>query len=658
MFRHRIRAVLYIGATLALAGCGNDPNPKPFAEKREDGTPWRVLYYYLPDEVRSLDPQVSYDQISRRVIEPVQETLLEYHPMKTDPYEVMPGLLASMPEKTANPDGSVSYLCKLKPNVLYHDDPCFPQGKGREVVAEDVHFAFQRLSDPAVESPVFLALADFVAGMKEVFEAAKKAGKFDYDAMRVRGIEVVDRHTFKVHVVKPYPQIIYWLAMHFTAPVAKEATLYYDGKEHPDGPNGRLVVRKLFKFHPVGNGPFMIKEWIPNQRFRLVRNPNYHTTVFPSDGWEPERESLLRPLAGQKLPFVDEIQLTIFRELLPIWVLTRQGYMDHYGVMGKDVVSSIVNTSKELSPKFTERGMQLGKTIDVSTFWLNLNMQDPIIGTNKKLRQALSCAYDPRGFIDLLYGGVAPVAEQFLSPGIYGYQKDFKNPYGPNLERAKQLLAEAGYPNGIDPATGQPLVLTMDVTATGAEERQLAEYDQRQFQQLGIKMQMIENTFARKLEKEDQGNYQIVETGWGADYPDPENYFFLFYSKNIPPSGKNVSRYKNEEFDRLYDQMVTMENSPERLKIVHRMNDILLDDCAMILRFHKAYYVVVQPWAPQIHHNRMLEVGLKYFVSDPVLRAEKQKEWNTRPAWPIAALGGVLAIGAIYAVQINRKRNV
>jgi oligopeptide transport system substrate-binding protein len=656
MFRQSIRAVLYIGAALALAGCGNDPNPQPFAEKREDGKPWRILYYYMPDEVRSLDPQVTYDQMSRRVLEPVQDTLLEYHPMKTDPYEVKPCLLENLPERTLNSDGSVTYLCKLKPNVLYHDDPCFPGGKGREVVAEDAHFAFQRLSDPKVGSPVFAAFAEYVAGMNEVYQAAKQADKFDYDTMRIRGVEVIDRYTFKLHLTKPYPQIVYWLAMHFTAPVAREATLYYDGKEHPDGPNRSMVTRPLFKFHPVGNGPFQLKEWIPNQRFRFVRNPNYHTTVFPSEGWEPEKEELLRPLAGKAVPLVDEVQFTIFRELLPAWVLTRQGYMDRYGVM-KDAVHSLVSTSKELSPQFAARGMKLDTTLEVSTFWLNLNMQDPVIGTNKKLRQALACAYDPRGYIDLLYGGVAPVAQQLLSPGIYGFQKDFKNPFGPNLERAKQLLAEAGYPGGIDPATGQPLVLSMDVTATGAEERQLAEYDQRQFERLGIKMRMIENTFARKLEKEDQGNYQIVETGWGADYPDPENYFFLFYSKNFPPTGKNVSRYKNAEFDELFEKMASMENSPERLKMVHRMNEILLEDAAIIMRFHKAYYVVVQPWAPRTHNNTMLEGGMKYWTADIEMRSQKRADWNPRPKWPIAALGSVLVLGAIYGVQINRKRN-
>ncbi|MEO8353427.1 MAG: ABC transporter substrate-binding protein, partial [Chthoniobacteraceae bacterium] len=260
---------------------------------------------------------------------------------------------------------------------------------------------------------------------------------------------------------------------------------------------------------------------------------------------------------------------------------------------------------------------------------------------------------------DMLYGGVAPTAQQLLSPGIYGYQKDFHNPYGPNLEKARRLIAEAGYPNGRDPRTGAPLEITMDVTASGAEERQLAEYEQRQFEQLGIKVRVVENTFARMLEKEDQGNFQMAAgTGWGADYPDPENYFFLYYSKNFPPTGKNISRYHNAEFDRLFEQMATMDDGPERLAIVHRMNDILLEDCPILMNFHKAYYTIVQPWAPLVEQNAMLEGGLKYRIVDYELRAEKRRQWNRKKIWPIFALAGIIVAGATYGIRLNRHRNV
>jgi ABC-type transport system substrate-binding protein len=643
---------------LALAGCSNDPNPAPLHERRADGSPWVVRYTYNTEEIRSLDPQVMYDQVSRRVLEPVQDTLLTYHVMKTDPYELVPLLLEEVPQHATNPDGTVTYLCRLKQGILFHDDPCFPNGKGRELIAADVQFAFQRLCDPAVGSPIFATLAEYITGMNEAFAAAKAKGKFDYDHITVRGIEVLDPHTFKIHLLKSYPQILYWLAMHFTTPVAREAVEYYDGKEHPDGPGGKNVMRPLFQFHPVGNGPFELVEWVRGQRFRFVRHEGYRTAVFPSNGWPPEREAVNRPLAGHALPLVDEVQMTIFREILPIWLLGRQGYLDRIGVM-KDAVNTAITASRELTPKYADRGMKLERALEVSTFFMIFNMQDPLLGKNKKLRQALSCAYDPQGYSEMLYGGVAPVAQQLIPPGIYGFQKDFRNPYGFDIEKGRRLMAEAGYPGGRDPATGERLEITMDTAAAGGEERQLAEYEQRQLEQLGIRVRVIENTFARLLEKEDQGNFQIAaSSGWGADYPDAENFFFLFYSANFPPVGKNAGRFKNPEFDRLFEQMSTMENTPERFELIKKMNDLLIEECPIVLNFNKAYYVLQQPWAQLTHNNMLLEGGLCYQPVDPVKRAECRRQWNPVAKWPPFVVAGVVALGIVYSVRLNRRRNV
>ncbi len=646
-----------MAAVSCLGGCNNDPNPRPMKEKRADGTPWLVRYAGMPDEPRSLDPQISYDQMSRRILEPIVETLLEYHPYKTDPYEVVPSLLDSMPARIVNGDGTVTYTCRLKKGIRFTDDPCFPGGKGRELVANDVQFTFQRLSDPKLESPVFSNLAEYIMGMTEAHAAAKQNGAvFDY-SKPLPGIELVDSHTFKLHLRKAYPQILYWLAMHFTSPVAREAVEYYDGEAHPDGPGGKPVIRDKFAWHPVGTGPFRLKDYSPGHLIRLERNVHYTTSVFPEGGWPPEKEEVLRPLAGKPLPLVDEVIFTIFRETLPIWLLTRQGYLDTMGV-SKDAYNSLITPSKELTPKFRDRGMRLEKDVEPSTFFLSINLEDPVLGLNKKLRQALSCALDSQGWIDIFYNSVPPVAQQLVPPGIFGYQPEFRNPYGFDLKKARQLIAEAGYPNGRD-KEGKQLVLTMDVNASGAEERQSVEYNQRLLEQLGIKVIILENNFGGMLEKHDQGNFQMAYgTGWGADYPDPENFFFLFYSKNFPPAGKNVSRYKNVEFDRLFEQMATMENSPARFEIVKQLNAILVEDCPAILEFNKAYYVVVQPFAPRTHNNLMLEGGIKYSWIDYELRERNRREWNPRARWPVAVavLGVFGALG--FGLFLNRRRNV
>jgi ABC-type transport system substrate-binding protein len=655
-FPHLSRALALIFAAAFFSACNNDPSPPPLREKRDDGTPWRVRYSAIRDDSRSLDPQFAYDQMSKTVLETILDTPLQYHPMKTDPYELEPCLLEKMPERINGPDGSVTYSFVLKPGIRYHDDLCFPGGKGREITAQDMEYSVQRMCDPKVECPIFSTLQDFIGGMTEAHDAAKASGTYDY-TKPVSGMEVVDRYRFNLHLKKPYPQILYWMAMPFFSPTAREAVAYYDGLEHPDGPGGKNVLRPLFRWHPVGSGPFRLVSYQQGQSFRFLRNENYQTTRFPTEGWPPEKEALLRPLAGAQLPLVDEVQMPILQEELPIALLTRQGYLDGFGV-GKDAFNSVVTASHELAPKFAARGMTLGKRIEPSTFWIMVNMQDPLLGSNKKLRQALSCSFDAQSWVDIFYNGTAEVAAQLVPPGLYGHQKGLKNPYGFDLEKGKRLLAEAGYPNGIDPQTGQPLQLTMDATAGDSWHRQTVEFEQRCLERLGVKIRINENTFPRQQEKLDQGNFQIASAGWGADYPDPENYFFLFYSKNFPLAGSNWARYSNPEFDRMFEQMATMDNSPERLALVHKMNAFLTEECPIFFHFHKAYYTLIQPWAPRTQANEMMEQGLKYAITEPVLRDQKRREWNPRPMWPIGVASiGVVAL-AFYGVRWNRRRSL
>lgn len=637
-----------LAASVFLSGCSNNPYPSAAREKRPDGSPWQVRYGAMTEDPRSLDPQVSYDSVSRRILEPIQECLLEYHPLKTDPYELQPCLLKKLPERIAHDDGRITYRCELKEGIFFHDDPCFEaqKGKGRELVAADVAYTFHRIADPKVECPALSNLQDYVLGLAEAFEAAKKSGTYDYN-QPLPGLQVTGKYTFEIHLKAAYPQLLYWLAMHFTSPVAREAVKYYDGKPV----NGQ--ARDLFRFHPVGTGPFQIREWKRNSRISLVRHEGYHTTEFPRDGWSAEQASVVAPLAGRALPLVDEVHFTIVRESIPIFLLFRQGYLDVMGI-GKDAFSSLMTPSRDLAPKYQQRGVSLFRDTEPSTYYMSLNMEDPVLGQNRKLRQAISCAFHTQAFLDTFYNSVPIAAQQLLPPGINGHSRDFKNPYGYDVEKARALLAEAGYPNGRD-SSGKQLELTIDMISGGADERLMAEFEQRQFEQIGIKLKIVENTFARLLEKLDNGGFQIGSgSGWGADYPDPENFFFLYYSKNLPPAGKNASRYKNPEYDALFEKMATMENGPERDDITRRMNAILSEDVPAILILHKSLFAISQPWAPRIQSNPMLEGGLKYAVLDPQMRETLRAEWNRRPLWPLGALMALVGL-AIAGVRFKRK---
>ena len=648
-FLNRLLAGLAL--LLPLAGCNNNPHPRPLHETREDGTPWVVSYLRIPDDPRSLDPQFSYDTLGHAVIAQLYESLLQYSPFKTDPYELEPCLADGMPQRIKNPDGTETFEIRLKRGLFFHDDPCFPGGRGREVTSADFVYTFQRIADPAVQCPVLSTLQDFIAGLGPAYAQARKAGgKFDY-SKPTGAITVLDDHTFRINLLKAYPQIQYWLAMPFTAPVPHEAVEYYNGK------NGR----DLFKFHPVGTGPYQFTEWSRSRLIRLVRNAHYNATHFPTGGWPQQEETRFRPLAGAALPFVDELQFAVIREAIPAWLLFRQGHLDRSGV-GKDVFSSVITSGQTLSDELRKRGVVLYRDVEPGTFYTQFNMEDPVLGKNLLLRQALSTAYDEDRANELFGNGIQLKAEQLLPPGVVGYEPDFKNPYRTqNLAQARDLLAKAGYPNGIDPKTAEPLTLTMDVVASGAEDRQRAEFDQSQVEQLGLRCKIEENTWARFQDKQITGHFQMnTGSGWNADYPDPENFFFLFYTKNVPPQGSNNTRFSNPEFDHLFEQMATMDNGPQRLEIIRRMNGILVEQCPVIYSFHPVTFTLYQPWVRRVSSNAMLAQGggLKYVSLDPALRAQKIREWNRAPAWPLWVLGGGFALILGYALAWARKRNV
>ncbi len=656
MIRHiaRISAII---ATLWLVACDNNPNPLPYQKTKADGTPWVVFNWALTSDPDTLDPQHSYDEQSRRVLEPIYDTLLDYHPLKTSPFELRPGMLADMPKQEKTADGTLSYLCRFKEGITFHDDPCFPGGKGREVVAEDVHYVFQRVCDPAVESPFFGTLSDAVIGMKEAKAAADANGKkLDYNKHKVSGIEVIDRYSFRIKLSRPYPQLKYWMAFQCLAPVAREAVEYYDGKAHRDPKTGKMETRGDFhKFQTVGTGPFKLAEYVPRQRVRLVRVEGYKTTKFPEDGITPDKEAFLRPLAGKALPFIDEVNLSVITETIPAFILTRQGYLDRMAA-NKDSYSSLLTPDKSLSSRYKDRGMFLDLDAQPSTFWIAFNMDDPVVGKNKKLRQALSCAYDAKTYSEIFFSGTAPVATQMLPPGFFGHEENRVNPYAYDMDKARKLLAEAGYPNGRD-STGKQLELTLQAVTSSGEHRQRSEYDQKAFEALGIKVKVAENDFPTLLDKKDKGQFQMSSgSGWGADYPDAENYYFLYYSKNIPPAGKNETRFRNPEFDTLFEQMSVMEDSPERLEIIKKMNAIMAEEAPVIYTFNKHFYTVIQPWARRTHNNHMLEGGVKYLYIDSKLRDEVRGSWNRKPLWPLLILGGFVVGALIYAVIWNRRQ--
>lgn len=402
-----------------------------------------------------------------------------------------------------------------------------------------------------------------------------------------------------------------------------------------------------------------MEEWQRGRLIRLVRNDRYTAMTFPTSGWPEDKADRYLPHAGKPLPLIDEVQLLIMRESIPAWILFKQGWTDASGV-GKDVFNSVISTEKELSPAYQARGIELVKDVEMATWYLMFNMQDPLIGSNVHLRRALSLVFDAEAANEIFFNGIWLGTEQLIPPGIFGYNPDFENPWRRGgLEKAKRELAEAGFPDGRDPQTGKPLEIVLDTTADDGASRQLAEFEKSQFEKLGLRVRIQENIFAQMIDRQTRGTFQFLFAGWVADYPDPENFFFLFYGPNMPPRGYNQSRYDNREFNELFEKMTVMEDSPERAALIARMNEIMTEDCVIAPLWNPVRYSLLQPWAKQIvlNSNVAKSGGLKYAWIDAPMREIEREKLNQKNYWPlavaIAGIGLVVGWGIRWRARTN-----
>ncbi len=653
---HWLPKTLGLSLLLTLAGCNNYPHPQEGTNA--DGSPRLVWYQALEEDPRSMDPQVQYDDTSAQILGNINETLYEYNYLKRQRMELQPGLAAALPIRTPLADGGEIYTIQIKKGIRYQDDPCFTGGRGREVVSDDFIYALKRIGDPFLQaptsSPVFDPLSQVIVGLKEFYERAKKSGKTDYN-QPISGIQRVDRYTFTIRLKTLYPQLRYWMATpSFFAPVPTEAVAYYDGEVH-DG-----VRRERFMFHPVGTGAYKLKEWKRNQSIVLVRNENHRHSFFPTTGDPGSAEKGLLVDAGKPLPFIDEARFNIMREAIPSWTLFRQGYLDSLGKtaarrQSQNIVEQGITADNQLTGDFAKSGTKLEQVALFSADTISFNMKDPLLGKNKKLRQALALAYNFDRFNDFFYNGTKIKTESPLPPGLFGYDPDYKNPYGrQDVVKAKILLKEAGYPDGIDPKTGKPLSVEVVYPFRGPESQREAEYITEQFRAIGINARANLVTFAESLNKQDRGNFQIIRNGWFADYPDPENFMFLYYSKN--PGVVNTSRYENLEFDRLFLQMQSMEDVPERRVILRKMVDILNEDCPVIHTYHEAFYMPYGVWTQNVLQHPVAYNLMKYYKVDPVLREQKQREWNQPNYLFVLVLAGLASVAFIPAVLLRKDR--
>ncbi len=710
----RYYCLIALLAAWLLAGCGDGVWNNPY---RGGDAGANILYSAFAERPKHFDPVQAYSENEYAFIGNIYQPPLQYHYLKR-PYELIPYAASDMPKPlyldaqgNALPEDAPAdrvafseYVIRIRPGIRYQPHPAFAvdaagkpvyadltrerlrgvhtisdfrQQGTRELVAADYVHQIKRLAHPRLHSPILGLMADYIVGLKELAATLQKAAKalpsgafVDLAPHALEGARVVDRYTYAVRVKGKYPQFLYWLAMPFFSPVPPEVERFY-------GQPGMAEKNITLDWFPVGTGPYMLTVNNPNRQMVLERNPHYQGAVYPAEGAPDDAEAGRLKDAGNALPFIDKVVFSLEKEQIPYWNKFLQGYFDTSGI-SSDTFDQAVQFSGQgdvtLSEEMQARGIRLQTSTATSVFYMGFNLLDPAVGgyteQARKLRQAITIAIDQEEYISIFRNGRGLPAHGPIPPGIFGYREgaDGINPHvydwvegkprRKSIEAAKQLLTEAGFPNGRDAKSGQPLLINLDTSQTGPAAKAMLDWYVKQFDKIGVQLVVRATDYNRFQDKLRNGSVQMYFLGWNADYPDPENFMFLLHGpqSKVKIAGENASNYANPEYDKLFDQMKHMPNSPERQVIVDRMVDILRADVPWVWSWFPKDYTLRHGWLYNSKPNKMAHNTLQYLRIDAARRAELRHAWNRPNVWPVILILLIVALSFIPAIQAFRRR--
>ncbi|MDP1606290.1 MAG: ABC transporter substrate-binding protein [Rhodocyclaceae bacterium] len=700
---HRLPTLLLL--TL-LMGCGTAWNdPYPAAERGRN-----ILYSAFTDRPKHLDPVQSYSADEITFTAQIYEPPLQYHYLRR-PYELIPATATAVPRpryldaagKTLPQSAAAAriafteYVIDIKPGIRYQPHPAFaeqpadlsgfhtladfPNRGTRELIAADYVYGIKRLAHPRLHSPILGLMGEYIVGLNALAESLKKSALasvanarrdnwLDLRDAPLAGVEVLDRYTYRIRIKGKYPQFLYWLTMPFFAPMPWEADRFHSQP-------GMAEKNLTLDWYPIGTGPYMLTENNPNARMVLEKNPNFRGETYPCDGEAADRQDGLLEDCGKSLPFIDKVVFTREKEQIPYWNKFLQGYYDASGISSDSFDQAIqvgAGGDVSLTAEMREQGIRLTTAVATTSFYMGFNMLDPLVGGNaeaaRKLRQAIALAIDQEEFISIFQNGRGVPAQGPIPPGIFGYRvgREGVNPVmydwtaegsrRKSIALARQLLAEAGWPDGRHASTGEPLVVHLDTTATGVGAKTRIDWLNKQFQKINVQLVVRSTDYNRFQEKVRKGAVQLFYLGWNADYPDPENFLFLLYGPQgkVRHNGENAANYANPEYDRLFEQMRAMENSPERQALINRMMVILQEDTPWVWGFHPKDYSLHHAWLLNRKPSKVGNNTMKYQRVDAPLRQTLRDRWNPPIIWPLGLLAALLVLVVLPAILSHRRR--
>ena len=591
-----VKALLALAtASLALAFSPAQAQPKaatgasaPAAEREpiKPAAPGqKVLRYAFNAGETGFDPARIVDLYSRIVTTHIFEALYTYDHLAR-PARIKPLIADGMPEHS--PDFR-TWTVKLKKGIYFADDPAFG-GKKREVVAQDFVYAIKRFADPANKSPVVAGVLDQkyigLAALRD--KAIKEKKPFDYDT-EIEGLRALDRYTIQYKLEEPRPRFIDNLAA---------SDLF--------GAVAREVVEKYgdaIPAHPVGTGPFKLAQWRRSSLIVLERNPNFREVLYDAEpaADDTEGQALLAKFKGRKLPMIDRVEVSIIEESQPRWLSFLNEQIDFVNVPAEFVNQAAPNG--KLAPNLARRGIQLYRTLNADSAFTYFNMEDPVLGgyTPERiaLRRAIALAMDVQREIRIIRRGQAVPAQSIVVPHTTGYDAKFKSENGDfDPARAKALLDLHGYvdKNGDgwrDQPDGKPFTLEV-ATQPDQTSRQFDELWKKNMERIGIRVKFFPGKWPEQLKAARAGKLMLWTLGSSAAGSDGQGSLARLYG---PQSGsQNLARFKNAEFDKIYERMQVIADGPERDELFDQAKRIAVAYMPYKITVHRFNNDLLQPW--------------------------------------------------------------
>lgn len=560
------------------------------------------------DGPKTLDPAQGSTTYDNRCASQIYQPLLQYKYL-VRPFELEPLLLAEMP---VIEDGGKLWRFRLKDGVTFTDDPCFPDGKGRELVTDDVLYSWKRLADPEYDHNNWWLVENTIMGFddykQEQSAIVQEGGSFDYEAP-VAGMRKVDDKSFVVELVEPVQQFRWKLAMFQLSVVPREAVEHYGSR---------------FSRHPVGTGPFRLEsedDWVPGKSLRLVRNEQYHEDLFPSE-WMPEDEARgFHRYAGQRLPLVDEVQIGFYVQSQPMWLEFKAKRVAYSTVPDFGFDEYFRKSDGLLKRQFERKGLVFEPLPLLDFIFRAFNMQDDLLGgytpERRALRQAICLSIDLDEMNRVYYNGECLVYDGPVPPGLDGFPEGGTAPVsyrGPDLEAARQKLRDAGY--NVDESGMVTDLPTIEYyTSAGAVSEKMTALTQRNLEKVGIKLNPHFVDFSELIQAVDNKKAQMFSFAWGSDYPDAENNLALFYGPNESP-GSNHFNYKRADIDEMYLRLRTMAPGPERTAMIEQMRDIIIEDAPFAGSMARIRRYLIYPWLRNYKPSETFYNFIKYWDVD------------------------------------------